>query len=222
MQPHRVLAPRAVLRSVAALAVVGSNLVVGACAPTTQAPTAAGAAAHLGLVAATSITFDVGGGLTETHTIMESSVLVPEHLVFDIVARDSGGFLVEDRTFSIAVGPEAATLVRFSDCVRSCRLPMSPIAFVSIPLDGGRSSETTVDVKITDSSGAETSVEERHTVVVSEAKELSTPAGLFEAHAVSWTRARAGSTSLAVAHIAPGTGIVAWDGFDGKELRRLE
>lgn len=189
------------------------------CTPTSAPPSAEDAAAYLGLQAERQVTFDVGGGASEVHTVQASSVLVQDALVFDVIARSSSGFSVPERTWTIAVDAASARLVRFSDCISSCRQPASPVAFLDVPVDSGSSVETEVGVTVTDNTGAETAVQERHVFLVADAAEVETPSGTYEAHPVTWTRVIEGAVQTAVLYLAPDTGVVGWDGFDGTRLR---
>lgn len=207
-----------------------------ACAPPAQ-PGPEDGAAYLGIAAGQTFRYDAGGNVSETHELKASSVLVEGKLVFDLVARQNG-FVVDERSLTLAVGPEDVQIVRFADCITVCGQPAEPIPFLALPLDDGQQSEIEVEVARTRNGTDEGSVTEKHVFITSGVADVTVPAGTFQAHTVSWTRTREGQSDSAVLRIAPaavsptelrraaerdeppapGQGIISWDAFDGAQL----
>lgn len=183
-----------------------------------EVPTPDDAAAYLGLAAGTTTAF-ASGPLEATVEVKQSSVVRDEALVFDVIAKESG-FVEDDRTFTIAVGVEDTSIVRFFDCISRCGTPATDIAFVSVPLTSGDSVSTETDVALLENGVDGGAVTEKHTIVVGEEAEVTVPAGTFTGITVSWTRTRDGDAQTSLLTIAPETGIVAWTTFDGAELER--
>lgn len=181
-------------------------------------PTPEDTAAYLGLVVGETIPFD-SSGADAALEVKQSSVLRDGALVFDLVSKESG-FVQDDRTFTMALDAESARIVRFADCIQTCGQPDADIAFAQIPLDTGASADTQVNVTVTRNGAEEAPVVESHTVLVGDEGEITVPAGTFTAFTVSWTRARNGDAQTSLLRIAPGTGIVSWQTFDGAELQR--
>lgn len=188
-----------------------------AACPPPDVPTPEDAAAYLGLSAGSLVEFDAAGANASLE-VKQSSLLRDDALVFDLIAKEQG-FVVDDRTFSIAVGVEETSIVRFFDCIQRCGTPAADIPFVTVPLDSGDSAETDVNVTVV-VNGEESEAEEKHTILVSGEEDIAVPAGNFTGFKVSWTRAREGDRQNSLLTIAPDVGIVAWQTFDGKELVR--
>lgn len=219
------------------LLVAGCALAFAACKPP-AVPGPEDGASYLGLGKGKTLTYDLGGSLSETHEMKESSLLVEGRLVFDVLARQNG-FAVEERTLTLAVGVEDVQIVRFFDCITRCGQPAEPIPFLALPLDEGQQSEIEVDIALSRNGADEGTVTEKHLFIVGAASDVTVPAGTFPAHTVSWTRTVDGQSESAVLRIspagvppggfaqardgdeppAPGAGIVSWDGFDGSQLR---
>lgn len=193
--------------------------VVVACAAGCTPPDVRGpedTAAYLGLAVGSTTTF-ASGDLEATLETKQSSLLRDDALVFDLLAKESG-FVKDDRTFSLAVDVDGAQLARFFDCVSRCGQPAADIPFLKIPLETGDSTDTTVDVVVSEN-GIETgTAAETHTVIVGDEAEITVPAGTFTGFTVSWTRVRADVPQTSLLTIVPDTGIVAWTTFDGGEL----
>lgn len=187
-------------------------------------PTAADAAANLGLEAGTTRSYQKGEGLTETVDISTSSIVSESGgLVFDLIARDNGFVTAatQDRTFALEVGVDYARVRRFHDCIVRCGELSAPIALFPIPLDEGGQEQSSVEVSVTENNGAPVVTSETHTVLVGAETEVTVPAGSFTGFSVSWTRAREGQSDTAILVIAPDEGIVRWDGFDGARLELM-
>ena len=184
-------------------------------------PGPADTAAYLGLADGATIAFVVGegSGLGASLEVKQSSVLRDDALVFDLIGKE-GGFVKDDRTFTLSVGLEDTKLVRFLDCVSRCAAPSTDIPFLAIPLKAGASSEATVDVVVDDGVVVSEPVAETHTLVVGEEGEITVPAGTFTGLTVSWSRVRDGVAQSSLLTIVPDFGIVAWRTFDGGELKR--
>ena len=221
--------PRSSIVSTLAALVATGALVAGAAGcPQPQLPNADLTAKYLGLAAGNVATYAVDGGVPEKHVVAASSLLPSKDnaggLVLDQAAT-SGNFQVDERTLTFELSPEDARIVRFDRCTPQCGQPSAPIVMFDVPLKAGASKETEVDVAVTDAQGAQSTVHEKHTFVVGDQAGFTVPAGDFQAFTVTWTRSRgaAGSDASDVAtatlRIAPDTGIVAWDGFDGQSLK---
>jgi hypothetical protein len=193
---------------------------LGAC-PGPKVPTAQDSADYLGLAQRTTRTYQLGGGITETHDVTESSIVSETGgLVFDVIAKQNG-FVTEatqDRTYSIEVGVDAARIRRLYDCIVRCGELSQPIDLFPIPLDEGAQAETTVDVSVTENGGAPVVTSETHTILVGSETDVTVPAGNYTGYQVSWSRARADQSDTAVLVLVPDVGVVRWDGFDGSRL----
>jgi hypothetical protein len=199
------------------LALVVPALVGVACQPP-DVPTPEDAAAYLGLAAGSVVAFDAAGSEAQLE-VKQSSVLRDEALVFDLISKQQG-FIQDDRTFTIAVGVQQTSIVRFADCIQRCGTPDADIPFVSVPLDTGDNAATDVNVSVV-VNGAEEAVNvEKHTILVGDEVETTVPAGDFTGFNISWTRDRDGDAQTSLLVIAPEVGIVSWQTFDGASLKR--
>lgn len=188
-----------------------------ACQPP-DVPTPEDAAAYLGLAAGSTVDFDSAGSVA-TLEVKQSSLLRDDALVFDLISKEQG-FVKDERTFTIAVGVEATSIVRFADCIQRCGTPDADIPFVTVPLDSGDSAETDVTVTVLANGVEESVTTEKHTILVGGEAETTVPAGDFTGFTVSWTRARDEATQTSLLTIVPEVGIVAWKTFDGGDLKR--
>lgn len=196
-----------------------ASLVVSASAcPPPEVPGPQDAAAYLGLAVGSTATF-AAGDVAATLETKQSSVLRDDALVFDLIAKESG-FVKDDRTFTLAVGVDSTALVRFFDCISRCGQPSADIPFLNIPLRTGDSSETAVEVAVSENGIDAGVVAETHTLIVGDEAEVTVPAGTFTGFTVSWSRVRDGASQTSLLTIVPDTGIVAWQTFDGADLQR--
>lgn len=199
----------------ALLAVVPLALV--ACQPP-DVPTPADSAAYLGLSAGTVVAFDATGTDAELE-VKQSSVLRDNALVFDLISKQQG-FIQDDRTFTIAVGVEETSIVRFADCIQRCGTPDADIPFVTVPFDPGDNAETDVSVTVVANGAEESVTAEKHTILVGDEIDTTVPAGEFTGFNISWTRDRDGDAQTSLLVIVPEVGIVSWQTFDGASLKR--
>lgn len=206
------------------LLLVAASLVSLAACPGPPDPTAADAAAYLGLGEGVTHGYQVGQGITETHEVSASSIIPAEgSLVFDVVAKQNGFVTdaTQDRTLAIEVDVDVARVRRLYDCVVRCGELSAPVALFAIPFDEGEQQQTAVDVSVSENNGAPVVVSETHTVLVGGETDVTVPAGEFTGTTVSWTRARDGATDTAILVVVPEVGVVRWDGFDGSRLELL-
>lgn len=212
-----VLLQNHVGRALAALAVVG----FAACAPPPEGPTADHGAAYLGLVPGTTLTYDAGPGLTESHELRDSGVLFAGGLAIDVVARQNG-FAEDARTLTLGVDLAQVSIVRFFDCLARCGQPDQPIAFLNWPLVAG--DVVAGEATVTETTGTATTVHrESHRTTVGAPQSVTVGAGTFDAFPVSWQRTTeqpsgAESAESAALWFVPDVGLVKHQAFDGTTL----
>jgi len=206
-----------VLGSLLGSTLLGSTLV--ACDPP-LVPTAEDTAAYLGLVDGKTFTY-AGSNVTETHEIKKSSLVAPDTLTFDIIAKQNG-FIVDDRTLTLELSVDAVRLARFFDCVTRCGQPSTKIDVFEIPLDGGNQKQTDVEVALTENGADAGTAQERHTFLVNNAAPVTVAGEELEGFLVSWTRVRDDDTETSLFTIVEDRGIVKWTGFDGTEIALAE
>ena len=194
------------LRGLAAAATV---LWLAGC-PGPRQPTAADAAAYLGLAAGTTFSYAAGANLTETHDVKTSSILAGDDVVFDVLAKQNG-FEVDERTLSIDVGVKDVKLARFFDCITNCGQPSAPVDFLTVPLKSGQQHQTEVDVVQTHNGNPLPSTHETHTLVVGDESDVTVPAGTFTGFTVAWTRDQDGDVKTSVFVLVPRPGARGCD-----------
>jgi hypothetical protein len=196
-------------------------LAVAACAAPPDAPTAEAGAAELGLVPGTTLNYDAGPGLTEAHALRDSGFLFSGGLAVDVLATQNG-FARDERTLTFGIDVAQVSLVRFFDCLRRCGQPDRPIAFLNWPLADGEVVEGSATVTET-TDGVSVLHIETHRTTVGAAVAVTVGAGTFEAFPIVWQRIierpdGSENSESAALWIAPGTGIVKHETFDGTTL----
>ncbi|MDP2345219.1 MAG: hypothetical protein Q8O67_30020 [Deltaproteobacteria bacterium] len=211
------------LRSIPlAFAVVVVVVVVAGCPAPAGGPTAEEGAAHTGLVAGTTLTYDIGNGLTETHEMKSSGVLFAGGIAVDVLAKQAG-FAEDARTLTFGIDIEHVSIVRLLDCIARCGSLDAPIPFLTWPLEEGQSNEGEANVSVSELDGSTTLQLQRHTTIVSAPVEVVVAAGTFEAFPIAWSRtitdvAGAETVDSALLHLAPDVGVVKHQAFDGTVL----
>jgi hypothetical protein len=199
-------------------------MVVGAtglgCRADEQPPSAEQGAAELGLLPGSTFTYAAGQGLTETHALTESDVLFVGGFAADLTARQNG-FPAEQRTLTFGIDAAQVSIVRLFSCLARCGQPDQPIPFLNWPLTEG--DDVRGEAEVTEqSSEATTTYTEAHHTVVGASTNLTVAAGDFTVFPISWSRTitveGTPTTENAVLHIAPGTGVVKHETFDGTTL----
>lgn len=193
-------------------------LLACACGPAKKDPTGEDGAKYLGFVAGKTLTYAVDES-SESHEHKASSVASEDGVTVDMIAKDGGGFVVEDRSFTLEITAETASLVRFSDCINPCGTPKKKLPFLDWPLEAGASYDTTTTVALTNNGEDAGEEEQTHTIVVGDPESVTVPAGSFdEAFAVTWTITRGEDVQTHVLSVVPDHGIVRWETADGKTL----
>jgi hypothetical protein len=205
-----------------ACACLGASAVGGiACLAPDQPPTADQGAAEVGLLPGSTFTYAAGQGLTETHELQESDVLFVGGFAVDLFARQNG-FPAEARTLTFGIDATQISIVRLNSCLTQCGQPDQPLPWLRWPLTEGDAVDGQATVT-EQRDGATTIRTEAHRTVVGATTTLTVPAGTFDVFPVSWTRTvtpegGAPTVENAVLHIAPGTGVVKHEAFDGTAL----
>jgi hypothetical protein len=191
-------------------------LLLCACSPEAKEPSPKDGLAYLGVGPGTSV-FDAGGGRTETHTRTVSAENLDDGDTVDSVAT-ANGFVQQARSLTFGATSTESFILRRADCIATCEVFDTPVAFVAWPLVAAAENESTVNVTTRTNGIDGESHEEVHTVRVGEQANFTTPSGSFEAFAVTWTVKTTEATTTTLLHIAPDDGIVGWQA-DGVELR---
>ena len=193
-----------------------------ACLASPVGPSAEEGAAHLGLVAGTTLTYASSNGTTETHTYGVSDVQSLGALTVARSAKESG-FAVDDRSLTFGVDVAQATILRYFNCLSQCATFDAPLSFVQWPLEEGARTEG--EVVVTESRNGEVVQvrTERHATTVSALVDVVVPAGTFAAHLVNWSRTIIDGTGVETSkdtttlQWAPDVGIIKYEA-DGLTL----
>jgi hypothetical protein len=208
-------------RASSSLSLFVVTVAMAGCTEQPDIVTAEDGAAYLGLEAGTTLTYAAGDGLTETHERKPSDVLFAGGLTVDVIARQNG-FANDERTLTFGIDVQQVSIVRFFDCLSRCAQPDQPIAFLNWPLETG---DTVVGEGVVSDlrNGETTARNERHTTTVGASQSVTVPAGTFDAFPITWQRTTADAagtetTDSAVLYLAPDTGVVKHEAFDGTTL----
>lgn len=212
------MSPRSVVSS---LSLTSALVLLGACAPPPEEPTAADVAAYFGLVDGAERVFKADSGLEETHTYTRNGGF-GEREVYDRVVR-RGGFVEDDLTFQLEATVERGLeILRLYDCVTKCGELSAPIALLPWPMEGGEALESTVSVEESLNGEVQETRSEHHAIQVGAASDVTVPAGTFSAFQVIWSRTAGDDGQSVQLVIAPDEGFIVSEGFDGTAFELQE